>query len=45
MNRATAWVETQLAPVDKNAIRGTYNHAQYLMEGGNVAMVWTTWIY
>ncbi|TBU77455.1 tyrosine-type recombinase/integrase [Phytopseudomonas daroniae] len=24
------WVETQLAHVDKNSIRGTYNHAQYL---------------
>lgn len=29
----SVWVETQLAHVDKNAIRGTYNHAQYL-EGG-----------
>ncbi len=26
----TAWIEMQLAHVDKNAIRGTYNHAQYL---------------
>ncbi len=26
----TAWVELQLAHVDKNTIRGTYNHAQYL---------------
>ncbi|EPA3080748.1 tyrosine-type recombinase/integrase, partial [Escherichia coli] len=26
----TAWIETQLAHVDKNAIRGTYNHALYL---------------
>ncbi|BET95944.1 tyrosine-type recombinase/integrase [Xenorhabdus taiwanensis] len=26
----TAWVEKQLAHVDKNSIRGTYNHAQYL---------------
>ncbi|MGL4486128.1 MAG: tyrosine-type recombinase/integrase, partial [Yersinia sp. (in: enterobacteria)] len=24
----TAWIETQLAHVDKNSIRGTYNHAQ-----------------
>lgn len=24
------WVETQLAHVDKNSIRGTYNHAQYV---------------
>lgn len=26
----SAWIETQLAHVDKNSIRGTYNHAQYL---------------
>ncbi len=26
----SAWIETQLAHVDKNAIRGTYYHAQYL---------------
>lgn len=27
---ASEWVETQLAHADKNSIRGTYNHAQYL---------------
>ncbi|MEI7201085.1 MULTISPECIES: tyrosine-type recombinase/integrase [Pectobacterium] len=26
----TSWIELQLAHVDKNTIRGTYNHAQYL---------------
>lgn len=26
----SAWIETQLAHADKNSIRGTYNHAQYL---------------
>lgn len=26
----SAWIETQLAHVDKNVIRGTYNHEQYL---------------
>jgi integrase len=26
----TAWIELQLAHVDKKTIRGTYNHAQYL---------------
>ncbi|MEQ9831415.1 tyrosine-type recombinase/integrase, partial [Pectobacterium versatile] len=26
----TAWIELQLAHVDKNTIRGTYNHVQYL---------------
>lgn len=24
------WIEIQLAHVDKNSIRGTYNHALYL---------------
>ncbi|EMG9897178.1 site-specific integrase, partial [Enterobacter hormaechei] len=35
----TAWIETQLAHVDKNAMRGTYNHAQYL-EGRREMMQW-----
>lgn len=26
----SAWIEMQLAHVDKNNIRGTYNHAQYI---------------
>ena len=26
----STWIEIQLAHVDKNSIRGTYNHAQYL---------------
>ena len=35
----TAWVETQLAHFDKNAMRGTYNHALYL-EGRRKMMKW-----
>lgn len=35
----SAWIETQLAHVDKNAIRGTYNHAQYL-DGRREMMQW-----
>ncbi len=35
----TAWIEAQLAHVDKNAIRGTYNHALYL-EGRKEMMQW-----
>ncbi|HBX8213594.1 TPA: DUF4102 domain-containing protein [Klebsiella pneumoniae] len=35
----TAWIETQLAHVDKNAIRGTYNHALYL-KGRKEMMQW-----
>ncbi len=35
----SAWIETQLAHVDKNQIRGTYNHAQYL-EGRRRMLQW-----
>jgi hypothetical protein len=28
----SAWIEMQLAHVDKNSIRGTYNHAQYIIK-------------
>lgn len=35
----TAWIETQLAHVDKNSIRGTYNHAQYL-DGRREILQW-----
>lgn len=35
----SAWIEIQLAHVDKNSNRGTYNHAQYL-EGRREMMQW-----
>ncbi|HGN0294515.1 TPA: tyrosine-type recombinase/integrase [Proteus mirabilis] len=35
----TAWIELQLAHVDKNSIRGTYNHALYL-EGRREMIQW-----
>lgn len=35
----SAWIETQLAHLDKNNIRGIYNHAQYL-EGRKEMMQW-----
>lgn len=35
----SAWIEMQLAHVDKNSIRGTYNHAQYL-ERRRVMLQW-----
>ncbi|OAT50888.1 phage integrase [Proteus hauseri ATCC 700826] len=35
----SVWIETQLAHIDKNAIRGTYNHAQY-MDGRREMMQW-----
>lgn len=28
----SAWIEIQLGHIDKNMIRGTYNHAQYLSQ-------------
>lgn len=35
----TAWIEMQHAHVDKNSIRGIYNHAQYL-DGRREMMQW-----
>lgn len=35
----TAWIELQLAHVDKNPIRGTYNYFQYLIGRKNDVMV------
>lgn len=35
----SVWIEIQLAHVDKNSIRGTYNHANYL-ENRNVMLQW-----
>lgn len=35
----SSWIEMQLAHVDKNSIRGTYNHAQYL-DKRRVMMQW-----
>ncbi|WP_340615403.1 tyrosine-type recombinase/integrase [Xenorhabdus entomophaga] len=35
----TDWIETQLAHVDKNRIKGTYNHAQYL-DGRREMLQW-----
>ncbi len=35
----SACIETQMAHSNKNAIRGTYNHAQYL-EGRREMMQW-----
>lgn len=35
----SAWIEMQLAHVDRNAIRGAYNHAQYL-DGRREMLQW-----
>lgn len=35
----SAWIELQLAHVDQNTIRGTYNRAQYI-DGRREMMQW-----
>ncbi|GEM_PF-2807632 len=35
----SVWIELQLAHIDKNSIRGTYDNAQY-MEGRREMMQW-----
>lgn len=41
----SAWIEIQLAHVDKNSIRGTYNHAQYLDNRRNMMQWYAQHIY
>lgn len=36
---SSAWIETQLAHADRNTIRGTYNHAQYI-DGRSEMLQW-----
>ena len=40
----TAWVELQLAHVDKNSIRGTYNHALYLDDRRTMMQWYADWL-
>ena len=37
---SSEWIEMQLAHVDKNAVRGTYNHAQNLEERRKMMQDW-----
>ncbi|MXK22138.1 tyrosine-type recombinase/integrase [Klebsiella pneumoniae] len=41
----SAWIEIQLAHVDKNSIRGTYNHAQYLEKRSSMIQWYNDYIY
>ncbi|EPW7975848.1 tyrosine-type recombinase/integrase [Cronobacter turicensis] len=41
----SAWIEMQLAHVDKNSIRGTYNHAQYLEQRRNMIQWYSFFIF
>ncbi|HGX5888570.1 TPA: tyrosine-type recombinase/integrase [Escherichia coli] len=38
------WIELQLAHVDKNSIRGTYNHAQYLEKRSSMMQWYSDYI-
>lgn len=40
----SAWIEMQLAHVDKNSIRGTYNHAQYINGRNNMLQYYSDFI-
>lgn len=41
----SAWIKMQLAHVDKNSIRGTYNHAQYLVARRRMLLSYVDSIY
>jgi integrase len=39
------WIERQLAHDEKNAVRGAYNHAQYLPERRKMMQAWADFLY
>ncbi|MNE69352.1 putative prophage CPS-53 integrase [compost metagenome] len=41
----SAWIEMQLAHIDKNSIRGVYNHAQYIDNRRNMMNWYAEYIY
>ncbi|QCJ69678.1 integrase [Providencia heimbachae] len=41
----SAWIELQLAHVDKNSIRGIYNHAQYIERRKNMLIWYSFFIF
>ncbi|EPY5087305.1 tyrosine-type recombinase/integrase [Klebsiella variicola] len=40
----SSWIELQLAHVDKNSIRGTYNHAQYIEKRKSMLQLYANYI-
>lgn len=40
----SSWIDLQLAHVDKNNIRGTYNHAQYIEKRKNMLQLYANYI-
>ena len=43
-NYNSAWIEIQLAHIDKNYIRGTYNHANYISQRKEMMQVYANMI-
>lgn len=41
----SVWIEMQLTHVDKNTIRGTYNHAQYLEKRKDMMQWYADFLY
>ncbi|EOU9533744.1 tyrosine-type recombinase/integrase [Cronobacter dublinensis] len=41
----SAWIEMQLAHVDKNSIRGTYNHAQYIQKRREMTQYYSNFLF
>lgn len=41
----SVWIETQLAHVDKNSIRGTYNHALYIERRENMLQWYSDYLW
>ena len=38
------WIEAQLSHTDKNVVRGTYNHADYLVQRANMMQWWADYL-
>lgn len=38
------WIEAQLSHTDKNVVRGTYNHADYLVQRANMMQWWGNYL-
>ncbi len=44
MNFPSIIIERQLAHIEKNTVRGAYNHAEYLKERRSMMQSWANWI-
>jgi len=44
MGYASDWIESQLAHIDQNGVRRTYNHASYLEERRSMMQAWADYL-